>query len=59
MRTRASICRKKARYSSKEEASAAAARSGLRLLAYRCERCRHYHLTSRTRGKMLPAHLWK
>ena len=54
MRTRQSICRKKARYASEEEARAAARRSGLLLLPYLCDRCRQFHLTSRTKGKRLP-----
>jgi hypothetical protein len=55
MRTRQSICRKKARYGSEEEARAAARRAGLPLLPYRCDRCRQIHLTSRTKGKWVPA----
>jgi hypothetical protein len=51
VRTRESICRKKARFASEAEARAAAARAGLPLLPYRCDRCRLFHLTSRTKGK--------
>ncbi|HEY0026729.1 MAG TPA: hypothetical protein VGC35_02555 [Allosphingosinicella sp.] len=54
MRTRASICEKKARYASEEEARAAAERFALPLLPYRCDRCRLFHLTSRTKGKWRP-----
>ncbi len=54
MRTRQSICRKKARFDSEEEARTVARRSGLLLLPYRCDRCRQFHLTSRTKGKPLP-----
>jgi hypothetical protein len=54
MRTRESICAKKARFASEEKARAAAARSGLLLLPYRCDRCSAFHLTSRTKGKRLP-----
>jgi hypothetical protein len=54
MRTRESICRKKARFASEEDARAAMRRSGLLLLPYRCDRCRQFHLTSRTKGKRLP-----
>jgi hypothetical protein len=54
VRTRLSICAKKASYPSQEEALLAAQRSGLALLAYRCDRCRLFHLTSRTKGKRLP-----
>ena len=54
MRTRASICVRKARYATVEEAMGAARDSGLVLRAYRCERCGRYHLTSRTKGKRVP-----
>jgi hypothetical protein len=54
MRTRKSICERKARYASEEEAHAAAERFALPLLPYRCDRCRHFHLTSRTKGKWRP-----
>ena len=54
MRTRLSICLKKMRYVSEQDALLAARRSGLPLRAYRCERCRNFHLTSRTRGKRVP-----
>jgi hypothetical protein len=50
-RTRQSICVKKARFASEQDALAAAQRSGLLLLPYRCDRCRNFHLTSRTKGK--------
>jgi hypothetical protein len=53
MRTRERICRAKARFASEAEARAAAERSGLLLLPYRCDRCRLFHLTSRTKGKRL------
>ncbi|MCE7796358.1 hypothetical protein LWE61_07260 [Sphingobium sufflavum] len=51
MRTRLSICLRKARYASAAEALAAIQRSGLILRPYRCDRCRQFHLTSRTKGK--------
>jgi hypothetical protein len=54
MRTRQSICRKKARYPSAEDAMAATKAFGLLLLPYRCDRCAMFHLTSRTKGKHLP-----
>ena len=56
MQTRLSICRKKARYASEEEALAAAQGFGLPLLPYQCDRCRAFHLTSRSKGKRLPGH---
>ncbi len=54
MRTRLSVCTRKARYRSWDDAIAAARASGLELRAYRCDRCFHYHLTSRTKGKRVP-----
>jgi hypothetical protein len=53
VRTRQSICGKKARFPSEAEARADALRSGLLLLPYRCDRCRRFHLTSRTKGKFV------
>lgn len=40
-------------FSSGEEALAAAGRSALVLRTYRCDRCRLFHLTSRTKGKRI------
>jgi hypothetical protein len=54
MRTRQSICARKRRFDSEDEARAAALRFGPLLLPYRCDRCGHIHLTSRTKGKLLP-----
>ncbi|WP_193391517.1 hypothetical protein [Erythrobacter sp. SG61-1L] len=54
MRTRLSICRKKASYRTQDEALAAIVQSGLDLRLYRCDRCWQYHLTSRRKGKRLP-----
>ena len=54
MRTRLSICVRKARYLSEQDALLAAAGSGLLLRPYRCDRCWHFHLTSRTKGKRVP-----
>jgi hypothetical protein len=51
MRTKASICARKQRFSSSQAAVEAIARSGLVLRPYRCDRCQQYHLTSRTKGK--------
>lgn len=57
MRTRLSVCRRKARYASTEEAALAAHGFGLPLLPYRCNRCGRVHLTSRTKGKRVPTDL--
>ena len=54
MRTRQSICNRKARYADEEDALLAALRFALPLFPYRCDRCRKYHLTSRAKGKRLP-----
>jgi hypothetical protein len=51
LRTRLSICRKKARYASAAEATTAAARADFPLHPYHCDRCQQFHLTSRTKGR--------
>jgi hypothetical protein len=54
MRTRLSICNRKARYRSEAEALLAAREADIVLRHYRCDRCRLFHLTSRTKGKRVP-----
>ncbi|WP_305097108.1 hypothetical protein [Croceibacterium aestuarii] len=54
MRTRLSICRKKASYRSGREAMEAASTMSAQLRHYRCDRCWQFHLTSRTKGKRIP-----
>ena len=54
MRTRLSICLKKARFLSESDALLVVQRADIPLRPYRCDRCRHYHLTSRTKGKRVP-----
>jgi hypothetical protein len=51
VRTRLSICRRKRRYASEQDAIAAAIEAGIVLRPYHCERCGQFHLTSRTKGK--------
>ena len=51
MRTRLSICAKKARYPAREDAVAAAAKADFPLRAYRCDRCWQFHLTSRIKAR--------
>ena len=51
MLTKLSVCRRKARYASVEDALAAALAAGIVLRPYRCDRCGRFHLTSRTKGK--------
>lgn len=54
MRTRIGICRRKARYASEDAALAVAARAPFPLRPYRCDLCRQFHLTGRTKGMKLP-----
>lgn len=54
MRTRQSICVRKLRYATAADAILAARHGGLDLRPYRCDRCRRFHLTSRTKGKWMP-----
>jgi len=54
VRTRPGICRRKARYASEEEALRVAEKAPFPLRPYRCELCRQFHLTSRTKGMRLP-----
>jgi hypothetical protein len=54
VRTRLSVCARKVSYRSQAEALTAAEQSGLALRSYRCDRCRQFHLTSRTKGKRTP-----
>lgn len=54
MRTRLSICRKKARYRSYEEALAAARAADIALRPYHCDQCWQFHLTGRIKGKWMP-----
>ena len=53
VRTKLSICLKKLRFASEADAMQAAVSSGLTLRPYRCDRCRRFHLTSRTKGKRI------
>lgn len=52
--TRLSRCVRKARFVSEDEALSATRTAAFVLRAYRCDRCRHFHLTSRTKGKRVP-----
>ena len=51
MRTRLSICIKKARYATKSDALETTQRADFPLHPYRCDRCHQFHLTSRTKGR--------
>lgn len=54
MRTRLSICARKARYPSEQDALVISGKASIALRPYRCDRCGQFHLTSRTRGKRVP-----
>jgi hypothetical protein len=54
LRTRLSICAKKARYATAADALAAIAKATITLRHYACDRCGQFHLTSRTKGKRIP-----
>jgi hypothetical protein len=51
VKSKLSTCRRKARYASEAAALAAALAATVVLRHYRCDRCRQFHLTSRTKGK--------
>ena len=53
MRTRLSICARKARYPSEQDALEIARKASIPLRPYRCDRCGQFHLTSRTKGKRI------
>lgn len=54
MRTRLSICARKVRYPSEQDAVEIARKATITLRSYRCDRCGQFHLTSRTKGKRIP-----
>lgn len=54
MKTRLNICAKKARFATAADARRIGDAADVPLRAYRCDRCRHFHLTSRTKGKRVP-----
>jgi hypothetical protein len=54
VRTRLSVCARKARFARRGDAIDVAARSEADLRVYRCDRCLHFHLTSRLKGKRIP-----
>ncbi len=55
MKTRPGVCRRKARYASVAEALTIAQQAEITLRPYRCNLCKQWHLTSRTKGMKLPA----
>jgi hypothetical protein len=54
MKTRLNVCAKKARFATVADARRIASAADVALRPYRCDRCRHFHLTSRTKGKRIP-----
>jgi len=56
MKTRPGICNRKKRFASRDEAERVAARADVTLRAYKCELCKQFHLTSRTKGMRVPRH---
>lgn len=56
MKTRPSICNRKRRYATREEAEGVAAKAPFKLRAYKCALCKRFHLTSRTKGMKTPRH---
>lgn len=54
MKTRPAICNRKRRYATLDDAEHAAHAAQIKLRAYRCELCRKFHLTSRTKGMKTP-----
>jgi hypothetical protein len=54
VRTRLSICARKARYQTEQDALSIARKASIPLRPYRCERCQQFHLTGRTKGKRIP-----
>ncbi|MEO5577620.1 MAG: hypothetical protein ABIR25_01030 [Sphingomicrobium sp.] len=53
MRTSFGICNRKARYATAQAAHRAAHSATITLRPYRCDLCRQYHLTSRTKGMFM------
>ena len=54
MKTSPKICNRKKTYRTLEDAEAVASKAPFKLRVYRCELCRQYHLTSRTKGMKTP-----
>lgn len=50
MRTKPGICNAKRRYATEAAAQMVVDKAAVTLRVYRCELCRQWHLTSRTKG---------
>lgn len=57
MKTRPGICRRKKTFANREEAEGVAAKADITLRAYKCDLCKNFHLTSRTKGMKTPRHI--
>jgi hypothetical protein len=53
-RTKLSTCTRKASFATEADALSAALGAAVPLRFYRCDRCRQFHLTSRTKGRRVP-----
>jgi hypothetical protein len=53
-RTKLSTCARKRRFKTEAAAVSSIVGTGITLRSYRCDRCHHFHLTSRTKGKPCP-----
>ena len=54
MKTRLSVCARKARFATAADARRIAASADVPLRPYTCDRCGKFHLTGRTKGKRVP-----
>lgn len=59
MRTRPGICLRKKRFATEAEAWIVIHQADIVLRPYRCALCRHYHLTSRTKGMRIRPPGWR
>lgn len=50
MRTSVGVCNRKVRYATEADARRIVQSAAIKLRPYRCELCRQFHLTSRTKG---------
>ena len=54
MKTRLSVCARKARFATAADARRIASAADVPLRPYTCDRCGKFHLTGRTKGKRVP-----
>lgn len=58
MKTRPAVCNRKKAFATREEAERVASKAPFTLRAYKCELCKRFHLTSRTKGMKVPRREW-